>query len=86
MKAEHARLHSGSALFLRDGPEDGQAGSGRLCAGTGFSFGKTSIVLVVVALDQLAVYHLFATARSGHIFAEIRVWAAEVAKQRKRLI
>jgi hypothetical protein len=43
-------------------------------------------VLVVVALDQFAVDHLFATARAGYILAEIRVRAAEIAKQWQRLV
>jgi hypothetical protein len=60
------------------------AKSGRLFAGANFSLSETPVVLVVVTLDQIAVYHLFATARSGHILAEIRVWAAEITKHRER--
>jgi hypothetical protein len=71
---------------LCDRPEAGQRKIGRLSACTNLIPGETPVVLVVVALDQFAVYHLFTTTRSGHIFAEIGVWAAEIAKQWKRLL
>jgi hypothetical protein len=45
--------------------------------------GDTLVMLVVVPLDQCAVYRLFAAARTGNILAEIRVRAAEIAKHRK---
>src|SRR5271157_1635973 len=47
--------------------------------------GDAPIVLVVIPLDQFAVHNLFPTARTGHILAEIRVWAAKITKQRQRL-
>jgi hypothetical protein len=46
---------------------------------------EATIVLVVVSIDQFAVYHLLASACSGCVFAEIRVWAAEITKQGQRL-
>jgi hypothetical protein len=48
--------------------------------------GDALIMLVVVPLDQRAVYHLFAATHTGNILAEIRVRAAEIAKHRKRLL
>jgi hypothetical protein len=48
-------------------------------------FCEALIVLVVVPLDQFAVHHLFATAGTGDILAEIRVRAAEITKKWQRL-
>ena len=79
------RLQSGSDSLSAIGLKPGQSKIGRLSACSNFVPGKTPVVLVVVALDQFTVYHLFTTACSGHILAEIRVRAAEIAKHWQRL-
>ena len=55
-----------------------------LFAGTNLFPGKTPIVLVVVPLDQFAVYHLLATTRTGDILTESCVGATEITKQWQR--
>lgn len=47
--------------------------------------GKAAVVLIVVSLDQFAVYHLFATACTGDIVTEIRMRATEITKHGERL-
>ena len=81
---QRARLQSGPGSLSAIGLKPGQSKIGRLSACSNFVPGKTPVVLVVVALDQFTVYHLFTTARSGHILAEIRVRAAEIAKHWQR--
>jgi hypothetical protein len=55
-----------------------------LPADSATSAGKTPIVLVVVRPDQFAVYHLFATACTRHILAEIGMRTAKIAEQWQR--